>query len=74
MPSDDLTTAAAALQSLHVEALLVPVLLQLLVIVAVARVAGVLVRKVGQPAVVGSIRTRSADPLGRSTTSAPSTP
>lgn len=45
--------AASALAKLHVEDLLVPVLTQLIVIIAVARLAGVVARKLGQPAVIG---------------------
>jgi Kef-type K+ transport system membrane component KefB len=55
MPADDLTAAAAALRRLPVEDLLVPVLVQLAVIVAAARVGGALARRVRQPAVVGEI-------------------
>lgn len=45
----------AALRTLHVEDLLLPVLVQLAIIVIVARVFGLLARRVGQPAVVGEI-------------------
>jgi Kef-type K+ transport system membrane component KefB len=51
MPSADVT----ALKNLHVEDQLLPVLLQLAVILAVARVAGVVARRLGQPAVVGEV-------------------
>ena len=51
----DTTAAAQALAKLHVEELLLPVLVQLALIIAVARVAGVLARKVGQPTVVGEV-------------------
>jgi len=40
---------------LNVEELLQPVLVQLVVIVAAARIAGVLARRLGQPAVVGEV-------------------
>ena len=42
----------AALRTLHVEDLLLPVLVQLAIIVIVARLFGLLARRVGQPAVV----------------------
>ena len=45
--------AATALSKLHVEDLLVPVLTQLIVIIAVARLAGVVARRLGQPSVIG---------------------
>lgn len=51
----DLASAALALRKLHVEDLLIPVLTQLIVIVAVARAAGIAARKLGQPIVVGEI-------------------
>jgi Kef-type K+ transport system membrane component KefB len=51
----DLATAALALRKLHVEDLLLPVLLQLTVIIAVARLAGIVARRIGQPTVVGEI-------------------
>jgi Kef-type K+ transport system membrane component KefB len=47
--------AVQSLKSLPVEDLLFPVLVQLAVIIAAARLFGVLARKVGQPAVVGEI-------------------
>jgi Kef-type K+ transport system membrane component KefB len=46
---------ARRLSALDAEALLLPVLLQLAVIIAVARLFGALARRVGQPAVVGEI-------------------
>ncbi len=48
-------TPAESLAKLNVEELLQPVLVQLIVIVAAARIAGVLARRVGQPAVVGEV-------------------
>jgi Kef-type K+ transport system membrane component KefB len=51
----DLAGAALALQKLHVEDLLLPVLIQLAVIIVAARLAGIAARKLGQPAVVGEI-------------------
>src|SRR5438067_7437941 len=48
-------TDIEALAALHIEDLLLPVLLQLAVIIAAARLFGALARKVGQPAVVGEI-------------------
>jgi Kef-type K+ transport system membrane component KefB len=51
----DLASAALALRKLHVEDLLLPVLTQLVVIIVVARLAGLLARRVGQPSVVGEI-------------------
>jgi Kef-type K+ transport system membrane component KefB len=51
----DLAAATLALRKLHVEDLLIPVLVQLIVIVIVARVAGIVARKIGQPIVVGEI-------------------
>ena len=47
--------AARALTRLDVERLLLPVLVQLAVIIAAARLFGALARRVGQPAVVGEI-------------------
>ena len=47
--------AARALTRLDVERLLLPVLVQLVVIIAAARLFGALARRVGQPAVVGEI-------------------
>lgn len=44
-----------SLASLHVEELLFPVLVQLVVIIAVARTFGALARKLRQPAVVGEV-------------------
>jgi Kef-type K+ transport system membrane component KefB len=57
MPSTppDLPTAALALRKLSVEDLLIPVLTQLIVIIVVARLAGLLARRLGQPTVVGEI-------------------
>ena len=46
---------AQSLAKLNVEELLQPVLVQLVVIVAAARIAGVLARRLGQPAVVGEV-------------------
>ena len=48
-------TAADQLKHLGTEELLLPVLVQLAVIIAVARVFGILARKVGQPSAVGEI-------------------
>jgi Kef-type K+ transport system membrane component KefB len=48
-------TAAEQLAKLDVEHLLLPVLVQLVVIIAAARAFGALARRVGQPAVVGEI-------------------
>jgi len=45
--------AAASLAALRAEVFLIPVLTQLIVIIAVARLAGILARKLGQPVVVG---------------------
>lgn len=50
-PSD----AVRSLNALDVESLLLPVLIQLAVILTVARIAGVLFRRMGQPTVVGEI-------------------
>jgi Kef-type K+ transport system membrane component KefB len=47
--------AIAALRTLHVEHLLLPVLVQLVVIILAARGFGWLARKLGQPAVIGEI-------------------
>jgi Kef-type K+ transport system membrane component KefB len=47
--------SARALAGLDVERLLLPVLIQLAVIIAAARLFGALARRVGQPAVVGEI-------------------
>jgi Kef-type K+ transport system membrane component KefB len=47
--------ALDALRTLHIEQLLLPVLVQLVVIILAARVFGVLARRLGQPAVVGEI-------------------
>lgn len=43
------------LEKMHVEDVLLPVLIQLIIIVAVARAVAVLFRKIGQPGVVGEI-------------------
>ncbi len=51
----DLAAAAKALRAVSVEDLLLPVLVQLAVVVAAARVFGVLARRVGQPTVVGEV-------------------
>jgi Kef-type K+ transport system membrane component KefB len=57
--ADPLTLPAAdhvqALRALHVEDLLFPVLVQLAVIIIIARLFGSLARKVRQPAVVGEV-------------------
>ncbi len=47
--------ALAALRTLPADQLMLPVLVQLAVIVASARVCGIVARKLGQPAVVGEI-------------------
>jgi Kef-type K+ transport system membrane component KefB len=47
--------AAKSLSALDVESLLLPVLVQLVVIIAAARACGALARKLGQPSVVGEI-------------------
>ncbi len=47
--------ALAALRTLHVEHLLLPVLVQLVIIIVVARAFGLLARKLGQPTVVGEV-------------------
>jgi Kef-type K+ transport system membrane component KefB len=49
------TDPLEALKRLEVEAVLLPLLLQVVVIVLLARLLAVLVRRVGQPAVVGEI-------------------
>ncbi len=51
----EVQAAAKALATLDVEHLMLAVLLQLAVIIAVARAAGVLARRVGQPTAVGEI-------------------
>jgi Kef-type K+ transport system membrane component KefB len=48
-------TALDALRTLNLEHLLLPVLVQLVVIVIVARLFGLLARKLGQPTVIGEI-------------------
>src|SRR5438874_7626481 len=48
-------TDIESLAALHIEDLLLPVLLQLAIIIAAARLFGMLARRVGQPAVVGEI-------------------
>jgi len=53
--SMDLATAAKALGRLSIEELLLPVLIQLVIIIAVARIFGSLARGVGQPTAVGEI-------------------
>ncbi len=55
MSSHQTASAAASLVKLDVESLLLPVLIQLIVIVAAARAFGSLARRLGQPAVVGEI-------------------
>src|SRR5262249_49556297 len=47
--------AAESLRQLDVEHLLLPVLIQLVVIIAAARAFGALARRIGQPGVVGEI-------------------
>jgi hypothetical protein len=47
--------SAESLLKLDVEHLLLPVLIQLIVIIAAARAFGCLARRVGQPSVVGEI-------------------
>jgi Kef-type K+ transport system membrane component KefB len=49
------STAAESLLKLDVESLLLPVLVQLVVIIAAARAFGALARRLGQPSVVGEI-------------------
>jgi Kef-type K+ transport system membrane component KefB len=44
-----------ALRKLHLEHLILPVLIQLVIIVVVARLFGLLARKLGQPTVVGEV-------------------
>jgi len=51
----DVAAAAVALKHLSIEELILPVLAQLVVIIAVARVAGAVARRVGQPTAVGEI-------------------
>lgn len=51
----DAIPAAQALFKLDIEHLLLPVLVQLVVIIAAARLFGALARKLGQPSVVGEI-------------------
>jgi Kef-type K+ transport system membrane component KefB len=51
----DVPEAARALARLDVEDLLLPVLVQLIVIIAAARFFGALARSIGQPSVVGEI-------------------
>ncbi|MCY2990684.1 MAG: cation:proton antiporter [Planctomycetota bacterium] len=53
--TNDLTVALAALRQLHVEEMLLPVLVQLVVIILAARLFAKLFRKLGQPSVVGEI-------------------
>src|SRR5215217_6980566 len=48
-------SAARSLARLDTEALILPVLVQLAVIIAAARAFGALARRVGQPSVVGEI-------------------
>ena len=56
VPPPDMPAAAVeALRTIDVEHLLLPVLYQLVVIIAVARLAGVVARRVGQPTAVGEI-------------------
>ncbi|MBI5758625.1 MAG: cation:proton antiporter [Planctomycetales bacterium] len=50
-----LSEAVLLLKRMHVEDILLPVLIQLVVIIVVARVFAVLFRKLGQPSVVGEI-------------------
>jgi Kef-type K+ transport system membrane component KefB len=52
---DPVSDAARALAKLDAEHLLLPVLVQLIVIIAAARAFGALARRVGQPGVVGEI-------------------
>jgi Kef-type K+ transport system membrane component KefB len=51
----DLKAASTALVKLHLEELLLPILIQLVAIITIARVFGNLARRFGQPAVVGEI-------------------
>lgn len=55
MFASDTADAVEALRKLHVEDLLLPVLVQLAVIIVVARLFGLLARKLGQPTVVGEV-------------------
>ncbi|VTS06272.1 cation:proton antiporter [Tuwongella immobilis] len=53
--STDLATAALAFKRLSLEELLLPILMQLVIIIAVARIAATLFRRLGQPNAVGEI-------------------
>jgi Kef-type K+ transport system membrane component KefB len=55
LPADISPDAVEALVKLDVEHLLLPVLVQLVVIIAAARAFGALARRLGQPSVVGEI-------------------
>ena len=52
---DSLASIATALRKVNIEDLLLPVLIQLIVIILVARLFGMLLRKLGQPTVVGEV-------------------
>jgi Kef-type K+ transport system membrane component KefB len=54
-PPETLTSGIEALRKLSVEDLLLPVLVQLVVIIAAARLFGILARAIKQPSVVGEI-------------------
>src|SRR3712207_1400082 len=53
--AEDPTAVLETLRLMHVESVLLPVLVQLIVIILAARAFAVLFRKLGQPAVVGEI-------------------
>lgn len=55
LPADSTAAAARALRGMHVEEVLLPVIIQLAIIIAVARVFSLLFRKLGQSGVVGEI-------------------
>ena len=52
---ESLASIATALRKVNIEDLLLPVLVQLIVIILVARLFGMLLRKLGQPTVVGEV-------------------
>ena len=52
---DSLASIATALRKVNIEDLLLPVLVQLIVIISVARLFGMLLRTLGQPTVVGEV-------------------
>ncbi len=53
--TSDLTENIAAMRRMHIEEMLLPILVQLCVIILVARLFSMLFRKLGQPGVVGEI-------------------